>query len=280
MYSLLVLGALTSSVIGQVVTFSNTTFTAPVTVGSVWPISFGAGNRQPVSIAFGNSSYAFQVVDGLTAPGTYNWNVAVPVNVVEGMYQLALVQGESDPVYSPPFSLVIPPEAADSTTDAPTTTIPFPTGAGAPMMTVTAIYLPPPMNITNNFYQTFIYYDEDCGCHQTSTCPPSEVPTATSMTTVTYSAVECGCTTTIEAPAAETVIPMAATMAPATNVPVAPTTAPAPPPAAVAPAATTTAAAPVPTTSASTLPAFTGSAYKLAGTSWAFLALAAALVLA
>lgn len=62
MYSLLVIGALASSALAQAITFSNTTFTAPVTVGAVWPISFSAGNSDPVAIAFGNTTYAFQIV--------------------------------------------------------------------------------------------------------------------------------------------------------------------------------------------------------------------------
>lgn len=62
MYSLLVVGAFASSAFAQALTFSNTTFTAPVTVGSIWPISFSAGNNDPVAIAFGNTTYAFQIV--------------------------------------------------------------------------------------------------------------------------------------------------------------------------------------------------------------------------
>lgn len=62
MYSLLIVGALAGSALAQAITFSNTTFTAPVTVGSIWPISFSAGNSDPVAIAFGNTTYAFQIV--------------------------------------------------------------------------------------------------------------------------------------------------------------------------------------------------------------------------
>lgn len=213
----------------------------------------------------------------MAAPGSYNWQVAVPVNVVAGTYQLALLQGDSDPVFSPAFSLVIPTEDASSTTDAPTTDVTFPTGTAQPMQTVTAIYIPQSGNITNNFYQTFIYYDEECGCHQTSTCESSAIPTSTSMTTVTYSAEECGCTTTVEALCAETVIPM--TTAAATNVPVAPTSAPATSaaPASVAPTSVAPQAA---SPTQSTLPMYTGAASKLAGTSFGFLAAIAALVVA
>lgn len=60
--SFLVLGAFASSAIAQALTYSNTSFTAPLTVGTVFPISFGRGNGKPVSIAFGNSTYAFQIV--------------------------------------------------------------------------------------------------------------------------------------------------------------------------------------------------------------------------
>ena len=65
MNTFIVLGALVTSALAQAISFSNTTFTAPVTVGALFPVSFGAGNREPVSIAFGNSTYAFQVVGKL-----------------------------------------------------------------------------------------------------------------------------------------------------------------------------------------------------------------------
>lgn len=209
--------------------------------------------------------------DGLSAPGTYNWTVAVPVNVVAGTYQLALLQGSADPVFSPAFNLVIPADEASSTTDAPTTSLAFPstTGAGAATTTtVTAIYLPAPSNAT---YITYIYYEEMCGCHQTSSCPASAVPTSTSMTTATYLAAECGCTTTIEAPCAETVIPVA-TVASATNTPAAPSVAPQPPAGSGSPATTAATTGPV--------PAFTGAASKLAGSSFGLLAIVVALFMA
>lgn len=211
-------------------------------------------------------------LDGLSAPGTYNWQVAVPVDVVEGNYQLAVVQNGSDPVYSPAFALVIPPEAASSTSAAPMTTLPFPAGAGASASasataSVTAIYLPYPANAT---FITYIYYEEECGCHRTSTCAQSELPATMSATTATYSEPACGCTTTVEASCAPTVITMSPSKqaAAATNTPVAPTTAPAPP-----------VVQPTPTMSASSLPTYTGTADKLAGSSFGFLAMVAALVM-
>lgn len=189
---------------------------------------------------------------------------------MNGTYQLALLQGDSAPVFSPGFTLVIPPEEADDTSDSPLTTIPFPGGAMAmasATATVTAIYLPYPSNMTMPTV-TYIYWEEACGCHQTSSCAKSEVPTSLSTTTVTYLESACGCTTTIAAPCAKTVIPvapvaLAATPAPAaaTNTPVAPSVAPAAP-------------------THSTLPTFTGAGLKLAASSLSFLAVAVAMVLA
>lgn len=60
--SLLFLGAFASSTVAQAVTYSNTSFVGLATVGTVWPISFSRGNGKPVSIGFGNSTYAFQIV--------------------------------------------------------------------------------------------------------------------------------------------------------------------------------------------------------------------------
>lgn len=62
MHRLMFIGAFASTALAQAISFSNTTFTAPVTVGSTWPVSFSAGNGKPVAIAFGNSTYAFQIV--------------------------------------------------------------------------------------------------------------------------------------------------------------------------------------------------------------------------
>lgn len=210
--------------------------------------------------------------DGLSAPGRYDWDVAVPVNVMNGTYQLALRQGNASPIFSPAFTFVIPPEEADATVDAPEIDTPF-TGAGATATTtttttVTAIYLPFPSNMTMPTV-TYIYWEESCGCHQTSTCAQSEIPKSLSTTTVTYLESACGCTTTVEAPCAETVIPVAlaaATPAPATNTPMAPTVAPAAPVA--------------PTQTQSTMPAYTGAASRLAGSGLSFLAVAFAMVLA
>lgn len=194
----------------------------------------------------------------------------MPVNVVNGTYQLALIQGKAGPVYSPAFTLEIPPEEAGDTSDSPETTVPFPgpTVIATTTTTVTAIYLPYPSNMTMPTV-TYIYWEESCGCHMTSSCAQSEVPTSLSTTTVTYLEAACGCITTIEAPCAETEIPVApaaATPAPATNTPVAPTVAPA------APAE--------PTATQSTLPTYTGAGLKLAGSSLSFLAVVVALVLA
>lgn len=209
-------------------------------------------------------------LDGLTAPGSFNWNVSVPVNVVDGLYQLALLQTGADTVYSPAFSLTVPPNSP--TTDAPTTNVPFPattTATETTTTTVTAIYLP----TGNATAVTYIYYEEECGCHKTSTCAQSDMPTSLSSTTVTYSEPACGCTTTIEAPCAETAIPVvkaaASTAAPtATNTPMAPT---------VAPAATSVQAA---SAVKSAMPTWTGAADKLAGSSIGLLAMVAALVMA
>jgi len=349
--SLLFLGAFASAALAQAVTFSNTTFTAPVTVGSTWPISFSAGDGSPVALAFGNSTYAFQIVgkfpysnmqnsslpsssnanisfplhyhnttnssiltncssstDGLIAPGIYTWTVAVPVNVVSGIYQLGLIQGNASPVFSPAFTLVIPDAASMSTTNAPTTSLSFPsvttatTTATATTTVVTAIYLPQPTGMMGNMGMngtagsvTYIYYEEECGCHKTSSCDATAVPTSLSTTTVTYSASECGCTTTVKASCAPTTIamtPAAAAMA-ATNTPMTPS---------VAPAVQTTSAAamtaaPVAATSkksssksesegmsasvTSAMPAaYTGAAgsVKLAGSSFGVVALVAALL--
>lgn len=224
------------------------------------------------------------LTDGLSAPGTFNWKVAVPVNVVEGEYQLALVQEDSnalarrdsEPVYSPAFTLVIPPEDASSTTDAPTTDVAFPTTAVATTTTtVTAIYLPYPSNAT---IINYIYYEDECACHKTTTCGVEALPTTPmSSTTVTYSATECGCTTTIEAPCAETVIPVAAaaTTPMATNTPMAPSSAPAQP--TVAAASPTMAAMP---TSASPMATYTGGAEKVVSSGFGFFAMVAGLLLA
>lgn len=309
MYSIIVLGALASSALAQsAISFSNTTFTNAVVIDAVWPISFTAGNGEPVSIAFGNETYAFQIVgaskqanssmhglcpnitlDGLSAPGTYEWDVKVPVNVVDGLYQLALLQGNEDPVFSPTFQLTGTQDAP--TTDAPVTDVPFPTVATATetttaTSTVTAIYLPGPNgelvaagNMTAPFV-TYIFYDDACACHHTSSCPATELPASMSSTTVTYSEEACGCTTTVEAPCAETVIPVApvaptaapATPAPATNTPVAPSAAPAAPAAPASPSA----ASPV----VSAKPTYTGGAGKLAGSSFGLAALFAAAALA
>lgn len=62
MYSLMFLGALAGSVVSQAISFSNTTFTAPVSVGDTWSISFSKGTGDDVAIAFGNGTYAFQIV--------------------------------------------------------------------------------------------------------------------------------------------------------------------------------------------------------------------------
>ncbi|KAK5936679.1 hypothetical protein PMZ80_011050 [Knufia obscura] len=293
MYSLIVLGALAGSALAQsAISFSNTTFTTPVVVDAVWPISFTAGNNEPVAIAFGNETYAFQIVDGLTAPGTYNWDVKVPVNVVDGLYQLALMQGDSDPVFSPTFQLTGTTGAP--TTDAPTTDIPFPTATATETTTatttstVTAIYLPGPNGELTQLANgttpmvTYIFYDDACACHQTSSCAYTELPASMSSTTVTYSEAACGCTTTVEAPCAETVIPVAPVAAPAaatdaapatpaapaaaTNTPMMPSSAPA---AAVAPASASM------TTGA--MPAYTGGAGKLAGSGFGLAAFAAGL---
>lgn len=67
MHSFMFLGAFAATALAQAITFSNTTFTAPVKVGSTWAISFAAGNGEPVAIAFGNSSYAFQIA-GMFCP--------------------------------------------------------------------------------------------------------------------------------------------------------------------------------------------------------------------
>jgi len=319
MYSLVFLGALAGSALAQsAISFSNTTFTNAVVVDAVWPIHFTAGNGDSVAIAFGNETYAFQIVgmlsskanspthgphtnttlDGLSAPGMFEWDVKVPVNVVDGLYQLALMQGDADPVFSPTFQLTGTQGAP--TTDAPVTDVPFPTVTTATetttaTQTVTAIYLPGPDgqlhaagNTTGDVYVTYIFYDEDCACHHTSSCPAAEMPASASMssTTVTYSQEECGCTTTVEAPWAETVIPVvpvAPAAAATTPVPVAPAAATDMP---VAPAATSAApAAPAPvdaTTAASptmeAMPAaFTGGAGKLAGSSFGLAALLALL---
>lgn len=61
MYSLMLLGALAGSTLSQAISYSNTTFAAPVTVGSTWPIMYSAGNGQKVAIAFGNTTNSFQV---------------------------------------------------------------------------------------------------------------------------------------------------------------------------------------------------------------------------
>lgn len=66
MYSLMLLGALAGSVMSQAISFSNTTFTAPVAVGDMWSISFAKGTGDDVAIAFGNSTYAFQIVGKLS----------------------------------------------------------------------------------------------------------------------------------------------------------------------------------------------------------------------
>lgn len=234
------------------------------------------------------------LTDGLAAPGTYNWEVSVPVNVVEGIYQLALLQGDEDPVFSPAFSLLIPVESTSSTTDAPTTAVSFPTSPGATATTtetttITAIYIPGPSGLSPNGTTpivTYIYWEEACGCHQTSTCDYTALPASLSTTTVAYSEEACGCTTTIEAPCAETVIPVPA------PAPAVPTVAPAPAPPAPSSSTTTTttpAPAPAPTPTgpvavapqATTPAAYTGAAAeKLAGSSLGFLALLAALVVA
>ena len=93
MYTVAILGALASSAMAQAITFSNTTFTAPVRVGSTWPISFSAGNGEPVAIAFGNSTYAFQVV-GMSFPplklvlsgtnASYRWSIGTRNVQLEG----------------------------------------------------------------------------------------------------------------------------------------------------------------------------------------------------
>jgi len=319
MYSLIFLGALAGSALAQsTIGFSNTTFVNGVVVDAVWPISYTAGNGEPVALVFGNETYSFQVVgklptkpisstqashtntipDGLAAPGTYNWDVKVPVNVVDGLYQLALMQGD-DTIFSPAFQLTGTQGAP--TTDAPTTDVTFPTVATATetttaTQTVTAIYLPGPdgqLHAAGNttgggdVYVTYIFYDDDCACHHTSSCPAAEMPASTAMssTTVTYSQAECGCTTTVEAPCAETVIPVvpaapapAPTSAPpaapaaATNAPVAP---PSAAPAAPAPVEATTMAA-TPTLAAQPS-AFTGGAGTLAGSSFGLAALLALL---
>ena len=198
------------------------------------------------------------VSDALAAPGTYNWTVGVPANVVSGQYQLALSQTGAPEAYSPFFNLEVP---ADYTPIVnPTIVVPF--GAAPPPATVTVIYLPYPVNATTVNY---IYYDEGCGCHQTSSCPVEAMPTSTSMTLATYYEHECGCTTTVEAPCAETVMPVAPAPIAATNTPMAPTVAP---------------AAPVSPVTAVPMPAFTGAGSRMVESGAGLAALAAALVLA
>lgn len=231
--------------------------------------------------------YPNTIIDGLTAPGTYNWDVAVPINVVDGLYQLALLQGDSDPIFSPAFQLTGTSDGP--TTDAPVTDLPFPTvttttetATTTATQTVTAIYLPGPNgelvaagNSTAPFV-TYIFYDDDCACHHTSSCAYTELPASLSTTTVAYSEEACGCTTTIEAPCAETVIPVAP-VAPAlpTAAPVAPaaaTNTPVAPPASVAPVPAT------PTVGA--MPTYTGGAGKVAGSGFGLAALLVGAVLA
>lgn len=196
--------------------------------------------------------------DALKAPGTYNWTVGVPANVVSGQYQLALSQTGAPEAYSPFFNLEV---SADYTPIVnPTIVAPF--RAAPPPATVTVIYLPYPVNATTVNY---IYYDEGCGCHQTSSCPVEAMPTSTYMTLATYYEHECGCTTTVEAPCAETVMPVPPAPVAATNTPMAPTVAPA------APASPATAAP---------MPAFTGAGSRIVGSGAGLAALAAALVLA
>lgn len=150
--------------------------------------------------------------------------------------------------------------------------------------TVTAIYLPGGKNMTATGSMahpsvTYIYYDEHCSCHHTSTIASSALPrptSAMSTTVVTYSAAHCGCTTTVTAPCAPTVLPAAApasaSSSSSTKMPPSSAAAPAPAssqaPAPVAPAASTPApapaAAPAATTAASAPAKYTGGASSTA----------------
>lgn len=64
------LGAFVTSSIAQAITFSNTTFTGPATVGQIFSVFFSRGNGNPVSILFGNTTYSFQVVGKLRYKST------------------------------------------------------------------------------------------------------------------------------------------------------------------------------------------------------------------
>lgn len=228
-------------------------------------------------------------VDSLTTPGTYQWTVAVPAGTAEGRYQLGLIQS-GNTVFSPVFDLSIPPEESSATTSAETATVTFPgdsdaastTSSGAAATTtttVTAIYLPYSAGPTGAMPAvTYIYWEDECGCHKTSSCMSSEMPTSMSSTTVTYYEDNCGCSKTVEASCAPTVI--APTPAPASN-----WTAPAAntPPAPVASPAVTvgnTPVAPASTASTAVAPAYTGAADKVAGSVLGVAAVVMAAVLA
>lgn len=62
---LVALSACVTSTLAQAITFSNTTFTGPATIGQVFSVFFSRGNGNPVSILFGNTTYSFQVVGKL-----------------------------------------------------------------------------------------------------------------------------------------------------------------------------------------------------------------------
>lgn len=58
-----IVGVCAASVAAQdAISFGNTSFIAPATVGQAWPISFTAGDGTPVTIAFGNATWAFTII--------------------------------------------------------------------------------------------------------------------------------------------------------------------------------------------------------------------------
>lgn len=175
-------------------------------------------------------------------PSTYAWTVDASIGLVSGNYQLGLSQLDGGVTPSPPFSIIVAANITTTSSVGPVTT-PVP----APTVTV-----------------TYLYWEEECGCHKTGT---TTAPMNTSLPALTTSwwDHECGCSMSSMVPV--TILPTANNY-----------TAPAAPPVTTVPA-TTAAPAPQPNTGATTPATYAGDAVRIGSSIFGMVALVAAAML-
>jgi hypothetical protein len=208
------MAALASGVMAQQADFVNMTW-APVTVGSLWPVSWSVGNGQPVSLLLTNETWTYiifgkkhsfqtlqlvcvakSVAENKNATlGTYDWTVTAPEGFVEGNYALTLVQEnvglEVSPVFAisfstlPPMSSPTVSASASIASTMSTSVIANATVISAPTVTVVC---------------PVVWFDESCSCHQTTTTPVT-MPSPTSTEYVWVDS-ECGYSKTAIIPTA------------------------------------------------------------------------------